>query len=146
MGQTYFYNLDGEERSRLRGADYEEQREVARIERQENITQTGGEPRTPGRGVGQIRVPEELDSLCVEHSREPVDYTPNEDFDEGERDVKTQDRIFANKAYALNKVRRDLIKARREVDHLSNLEEELWKQLHPVCRCGYLVGLRRGRG
>ena len=38
--------------------------------------------------------------------------------------MKTQDRIFANKAYALNKVRRDLLVARREVDHPSNLEEE----------------------
>ena len=108
----------------------------ARIEQQENITQAGDgvtAPRTPGLGVALVRVPEELDSLCVEHSREAVDYHPSEDFDAGERDVKTQDRIFVNKAYALNKVRRDLIVARREVDHLSNLEEELWTQLHPVC-------------
>ena len=40
--------------------------------------------------------------MCVEHSREPVDYHPSEDFDAGEGDVETQGRIFANKAYALN--------------------------------------------
>ena len=129
-----------------RGADYVEKWSGARIGQQENITQAGGTPRTPGRGVALVREPEELDSLCVEHSRDSVDYLPSEDFEAGERDVKTQDRIFANKAYALNKVRRDLIVARREVDHLSNLEEELWTQLHPVCRCGKLVELRRGKG
>ena len=74
----------------------------ARIEQQENITQAGGTPRTPGLGVALVRVPEELDSLCVEHSREAVEYYPSEDFEAGERDVKTQDRIFVNKAYALN--------------------------------------------
>ena len=107
-----------------RGADYEEQWETERIEfeQQEDITQAGGVPRTLGRGVGLVRVPEELDRLCVEHSREQAEYTPEEDFDAGEREVKRQDRVFANKSYALNKVRRDLIKARREVDHLQNLQ------------------------
>ena len=59
-----------------RGADYEEQWEAERIEQQEDITQAGGTPRTPGRGVGLVRLPEELDSLCVEHSREQREYTP----------------------------------------------------------------------
>ena len=129
--------------------DYVERWSGKRIEQQENITQEGdgvAAPRTPGLGVALVRVPEELDSLCVEHSREAAEYYPQEDFEEGERDLKNQDRVFANRAYALNKVRRDLLVARREVDHLSNLEEELWKQLHPVCRCNKLVELRRGKG
>ena len=56
-----------------RGADYVERWSGARIEQQENITQEGdgvAAPRTPGVGVALVRVPEELDSLCVEHSRE----------------------------------------------------------------------------
>ena len=40
----------------------------------------------------------------------------------------------------------DLLEARARVNHLQDLEEELWKQLHPVCRCDQLVELRRGRG
>ena len=84
-----------------RGADYVEKWSGARIEQQENITQAGDgvtAPRTPGLGVALVRVPEELDSLCVEHSREAVEYYPSEDFEEGERDVKTQDKVFANRA------------------------------------------------
>ena len=43
-------------------------------------------------------------------------------------------------------MRTQLLKARAQVEHLQDPEEELWLQLHPVCRCGLLVELRRGRG
>ena len=89
---------------------------------------------------------EELKSLCVEHSREPREYDPEEDFSEGEEYEKRQDRKFASKAYALEQVRTDLLKARARVNHLQGLEEELWEQLHPLCRCDQLVELRRGHG
>ena len=72
-----------------------------------------------------VRVPEELESLCVEHSREQREYAPEEDFDEGEEYEKKQDRVFANKAYALAQVRTDLVKARAKVDHLQDFEEGL---------------------
>ena len=76
--------------------DYVERWSGKRIEQQENITQEGdgvAAPRTPGLGVALVRVPEELDSLCVEHSREAAEYYPQEDFEEGERDLKNQDRV-----------------------------------------------------
>ena len=63
-----------------RVAEYEEQWQAKQIVQQENVTQAGGTPRTPGKGVGLVRVPEELESLCVEHSlsssREQRDYAP----------------------------------------------------------------------
>ena len=73
------------------------------------------------------------------------DLETEEDFSEGEAHEKQKDRKFAGQAYALDTMRTDLLKARAQVKHLRDLdsEEELWGHLHPICRCGFLVELRR---
>ena len=49
-----------------------------------------------------VRQPEELKGLCIEHIREPREYSANEDFDQGERDdrEKRLDRRFRGRARA----------------------------------------------
>ena len=94
------------------------------------------EPRTQGKGVALVREHEECTSLCIEHNRDPREYEPEEDFFEGEADEKRKDRKSSGQlqAYALDRVRTQLIEARAQVKHLQDLEEELWKHLHPICR------------
>ena len=43
-------------------------------------------------------------------------------------------------------MRTKLKEARAGVEHLQDQGEEWWENLHPVCRCGLLVELRRGSG
>ena len=62
-----------------RVAEYDAQWEARQEERQ-----AGGTPRTPGKRDALVRKPEELKSLCVEHSREPRGYDPEGDSPEGE--------------------------------------------------------------
>ena len=97
-------------------------------------------PRTPGKGVVLIREPEESKSLCIEHSREAREYAPNEDrlYAQGEElgGEERKGRGFRGRASSLDRVRTKLIEARAEVELYEAQEEELWKELHPVCRTG----------
>jgi len=59
---------------------------------------------TLGKGEALVREPEELKSLCIEYSREPSGYSPNEDFAEGEADEKRKDRKFRGRAFSLDRL------------------------------------------
>ena len=84
--------------------------------------------------------------MCIEHSRDHKEYYPEEDIAEGEKEERRLDRKFRGRAYALDDVGTQLLKARAKVQHLQDRGGELWAQLHLVCRCGLLVELRRGQG
>ena len=87
--QTYLKNLDELAECEAQG--------VARQEKKAKE-----EPPTPRKGgVALVRQPEELKSLCIEHNREPREYSANEDFDQGERDGKRMGRRFRGRALAL---------------------------------------------
>ena len=64
--------------------------------------------------------------MCIEHSRDHKEYYPEEDIAEGEKEERRLDRKFRRKAYALDNVMTQLLKARAKIQHLQDREEELW--------------------
>ena len=96
------------------------------------------EPRTPREGEALVKDPEECKSLCIEHNREHKGYYPEEVIAEGEEE-KVVGQEVQGQGVRTRQVRTQLLKARAQVEHLQDPEEELWLQLHPVCRCGLLV-------
>ena len=71
-------------------------------------------------------------------------YFADKDLVACEKEEKPLDSKFRGRALSLDRVRTKLRKTRQEVELYEAQGEGLWKELHPVCRCGLLVELRTG--